>query len=213
MGIISNVTGDGAEDRMKKGLLDALPAADNDIDPTTALQRLNQLEKKAVYSFAPRGVQQKVQLVRKFVTLLHDKQMVKFDNDALNDKLLSVAITQFAFFVRSPPSGQQGGHQNTKYGSEALSEIWEEITNESTDKISFEQLKIFDTYEWLVPQDIKVDVKKMIQDKAQDIEAKLAKMQSVAAAAAKQSSRNKASSKPNSVQHDSVKAAMADFGM
>ena len=102
--------------------------------------------------------------------------MLKFDNGALNDKLLSVAIKQFEFFVRSPPGGQQGGHQNTKYGSEALSEIWEEITNESTDKITFEQLKIFDTYEWLVPQEIKIDVKKMIQDKAQDIEAKLAKI-------------------------------------
>ena len=213
--LINDVIGDGAERRLKKQVLATLPDKGNDIEPAITIQRLSQLERNKTYAYAPRNVQKKINLVHRYVTRLADRTAMTFDADATNDDLVGVAINQFQYYVRHPPAGHSTAHDGeVTYGAAALINMWRVLATVDMEAVAFEQLQIFDTYEWLVPADIKKEVNAMIQDKAKDIESKLSRMQTLAAhAVAKQAARSKQGGRGAAADKDNVKAAMADFGL
>ena len=161
--ILREVTGEGASDRVRAALVELFPKhPDDDKKPETVLQHIANFLASPVVAYAPRETRSHVLVVQTMVSKIVDGKQPDVV-DALKHPFTTPFVHKFGDFVKAKV--EEGEGFKTIVGTPALEVLFQAM------KAKYEQgtlkpddTKVFEIYEWLMPDNRRQATKKIIQD-------------------------------------------------
>jgi hypothetical protein len=162
--ILREVTGEGASGRVRAALEALFPASSEDEKkPETVLQQIANFLASPVVSYAPRETRSHVVAVQAMVSKIVDGRQPDV-KDALQHPFTAPFVQKFEYFVRAKVE-QEGKGFKTIVGTPALEVLFQDMKSKyEQGALKPEDTKVFEIFEWLMPDNRRQATKKIIQD-------------------------------------------------
>ena len=160
LALLSSLCGPGSEGRLQATMLDMMPDATREVEPSQVLTQLKQLTTKQTYRYAQRSAQAKVQAVTTWMGRIVDDRAPDLGL-AHQDPMLLEVVAKFQFFVRLPNPEDA---RVTLFGWQALQEM-HRITKAKLDRgqATMADCTPFVVWGYLIPHESKGDIDAMLK--------------------------------------------------
>ena len=204
-GLLSMLSGTGAETRVAEMLFAALPSEDHNISPSESARRIRSFISGAGFIFCPAHLQSHAKIILSHVTAVEAGTAADEVNISAAVKLVQQAWARCSFFLRYGPDNEK------KYGTTGMHHLLLRLTECKADKklVTSDEykdgLRLLARYRWLVSADdeaMAVDLQQEEDGEPAAKKAKKGKVRPAAGGGAASSSSGAASSKELKEQAD-----------
>ena len=163
----------GCADLLHEAVLSDIPSsAATYRQPKDVASKLEMIQQRAIYTFADDESQSRVNIVLGWVRAIINSRAPCF-KAVTGEGFLAKAKDQLPWLLRVERSSGSSG-QNNLHGREALAQLWDDIQEKLSKDgiISFADLKVFDTFHWLLDAEQKKQHKAIIAKLLKDAGSK-----------------------------------------
>ena len=161
LGLLEEMVGKKADKRLYDAVLATLPTATNYIAADQTLRDITEILAKELFKYASAGSQGQAQWAHRSVGHVVSGAQPHI-LDAKSTEFSHTFFSKLQFFVRHP-AGAEG--QGCLVGADALTTLLNDGKDKHTrGEASFDDVAPFETFEWLVPKDIKATVDAIVKE-------------------------------------------------
>ena len=158
LAMANSIVGERCEALMSKAIMKCLPSRRLHMEPEHAARKLDLLANGTLFKMSIRSAQAKVRLVQRMISDIISCCQPIFSDDMKTSPIVKEAITALQWFLKV-----EKNKVGFLYGVEALTFMIELAGSKAQDKTAtLEDLQPLVIFAWLVPQDLKEKVEKLV---------------------------------------------------